>query len=114
MYSVAAAIVMVLLPALGETVDLVVFGATPGGVMTAIAAARNGADAVLVEPSWWIGGLLTGGLSHSVRAPRLRTMHLVPPLQLRGKPRVQRTCTHRRISAAHKSSVACRWSSLSA
>lgn len=46
--------------------DLVVFGATPGGIMTAIAAARNGAHTVLVEPSSWIGGMLTGGLSHSV------------------------------------------------
>ena len=44
--------------------DVVVYGATPGGVCAAIAAAREGADVVLLEPTEHIGGLTTGGLSH--------------------------------------------------
>ncbi len=44
--------------------DVVVYGATPGGVCAAIAAAREGADVVLLEPTEHVGGLTTGGLSH--------------------------------------------------
>ena len=44
--------------------DVVVYGATPGGFCAAIAAAREGAKVVLVEPTEHVGGLSTGGLSH--------------------------------------------------
>lgn len=44
--------------------DVVVYGATPGGFCAAIAAAREGAEVVLLEPTEHIGGLSTGGLSH--------------------------------------------------
>ena len=43
--------------------DVVVYGGTAGGVMTAIAAARNGARTVLLEPRAQIGGMVAGGLS---------------------------------------------------
>ncbi|MFC1759596.1 FAD-dependent oxidoreductase [Planctomycetota bacterium] len=46
-------------------VDVIVYGATPGGVCAAIAAAREGADVILLEPTDHVGGLNTGGLSHS-------------------------------------------------
>jgi hypothetical protein len=42
--------------------DVVVYGATPGGI-AAIAAAREGASAILIEPSGYIGGMTAGGLS---------------------------------------------------
>ena len=44
--------------------DVIVYGATPGGFSAAIAAAREGASVLLLEPSAHIGGLSTGGLSH--------------------------------------------------
>ncbi len=50
--------------ALGEApVDLVVYGATASGVMTAYSAAREGRRVVLLEPGTHLGGMVTGGLS---------------------------------------------------
>jgi len=43
-------------------VDLAVYGATPSGIMTAVAAARAGLEVVLIEPSARVGGMVTGGL----------------------------------------------------
>lgn len=43
--------------------DVVVYGATPGGVTAAISAARAGRTVVLIEQSPWIGGMMTGGLA---------------------------------------------------
>lgn len=48
----------------GEESDVIVYGATPGGFCAAIAAAREGAKVVLLEPTAHVGGLSTGGLSH--------------------------------------------------
>ena len=45
--------------------DVIVYGATPGGFCAAIAAAREGAQVVLLEPSAHVGGVNTGGLSFS-------------------------------------------------
>ena len=42
--------------------DLVVYGATSGGIIAAVAAARKGRSVILVEPSNHLGGLTTGGL----------------------------------------------------
>jgi hypothetical protein len=47
-----------------EKADVIVYGSTPGGFCAAIAAAREGASVVLVEPTQHVGGLSTGGLSH--------------------------------------------------
>lgn len=44
---------------------VVVYGGTAGGVMAAVAAAREGAAVTLVEPGGHLGGMLTGGLSHT-------------------------------------------------
>lgn len=44
--------------------DVLVYGATPGGFCAAIAAAREGARVLLLEPTDHVGGLSTGGLSH--------------------------------------------------
>jgi len=45
--------------------DLVVYGATPAGVMAAVAAARQGDQVALVEPSAHVGGVVSGGLTVS-------------------------------------------------
>src|SRR6516225_2021782 len=52
------------LPAAAEP-DVVVYGATPAGVMTAVAAARQGRSVVLVEPSGHVGGVVSGGLVYT-------------------------------------------------
>jgi hypothetical protein len=43
--------------------DVVVYGATPGGIAAAVAAARQRASVVLIEPARHIGGMVSGGLS---------------------------------------------------
>ena len=43
--------------------DVVVYGATAGGAMAALAAAREGMHVVLLESGNHVGGMLTGGLS---------------------------------------------------
>lgn len=47
-----------------DSADVIVYGSTPGGFSAAIAAAREGASVILLEPTNHIGGLSTGGLSH--------------------------------------------------
>lgn len=43
--------------------DLVVYGATPGGITAAIQAERMGKSAIIVNPDVHIGGCTTGGLT---------------------------------------------------
>ena len=43
--------------------DLVIYGGTASGVMTAYAAAKQGLHVVLLEPGNHLGGMVTGGLS---------------------------------------------------
>jgi hypothetical protein len=43
--------------------DVVVYGGTPGGIVAAVAATRNGATALLVEPTRHVGGLSTSGIN---------------------------------------------------
>lgn len=45
--------------------DIIVYGSTPGGYCAAIAAAREGASVILLEPTTHVGGMNTGGLSFS-------------------------------------------------
>ena len=45
--------------------DLVVYAGTAGGVMTAVQGARMGLKVALVEPGRHIGGMVSGGLSHT-------------------------------------------------
>ena len=42
--------------------DVVVYGGTAGGVVAAVAAAREGARVVLLEPGRHLGGMVSGGL----------------------------------------------------
>lgn len=48
-----------------RNVNVVVYGATPGGIAAAVGAAREGATVVLIEESTHLGGLTAGGLSHT-------------------------------------------------
>ncbi len=45
--------------------DIVVYGGTAGGVMTAVAAAREGLAVAVLEPGKHLGGMVTGGLSRT-------------------------------------------------
>lgn len=46
-------------------VDVVVYGATAGGVCAAVAAAEAGANTVLVTPGAHVGGMTSGGLGYT-------------------------------------------------
>jgi len=48
-----------------QSYDLVVYGGTAGGVMTAVSGARQGLKTVLLEPRAHVGGMATGGLSRT-------------------------------------------------
>ncbi len=48
-----------------EPFDVVVYGATPGGIAAAVSAARSGLRVAVVEPTNRVGGLVTSGLSHT-------------------------------------------------
>ena len=58
-------LVAVLLHAAPQEYDLVIYGGTAGGAMTAIAGAREGLHVLLLEPGQHIGGMATGGLSRT-------------------------------------------------
>ncbi len=51
--------------ALALETDLVIYGGTPAGLSAGIVAAREGASVVIIEPTKWIGGMVTGGLCRS-------------------------------------------------
>ena len=46
-----------------QSFDVVVYGGTAGGVITAVTAAREGLRVALLEPGNHLGGMVTGGLS---------------------------------------------------
>lgn len=45
-----------------QAYDVVIVGGTPGGIMTAVAAAREGKRSVLLERTSHVGGLPANGL----------------------------------------------------
>lgn len=55
------------------SVDVIVYGATPGGIAAALAAAKGGHSVLLAEPSIRLGGMTTNGLSH----PDFRTFEAI-------------------------------------
>ncbi len=48
--------------AFASEADLVIYGGTPAGLSAGIIAAREGTTVVIIEPTKWIGGMVTGGL----------------------------------------------------
>src|SRR5262245_32950724 len=49
-------------PQKGMSHDVVVYGATPAGIIAAVTVAREGKSVILLEPGKHIGGMITGGL----------------------------------------------------
>jgi flavin-dependent dehydrogenase len=45
--------------------DVIVVGATPGGVAAAVAASRGGASVIVIEESNHVGGVVSGGLTNT-------------------------------------------------
>ncbi|WP_395742502.1 FAD-dependent oxidoreductase [Prosthecobacter sp.] len=45
-----------------QKVDVCVYGATPGGIVAAVAARQEGCSVLIVEPSRWVGGILGAGI----------------------------------------------------
>jgi hypothetical protein len=62
-----AAILLLTPTIFGQTknFDVVVYGGTAGGVMTAVSAAREGLNVAILEPTNHLGGMVTGGLSRT-------------------------------------------------
>lgn len=52
-------------PVIASDADVVVVGGTPGGIATAVSAARNGQKVVLVAARDHVGGMMTSGLGKS-------------------------------------------------
>src|SRR5690606_28610693 len=50
-----------------EPYDVVIYGGTAGGVMSAIAIAQRGGRALVVEPTDHVGGMVTAGLGWTDR-----------------------------------------------
>src|SRR5882672_3922642 len=49
-------------PAARHAADVIVYGGTAGGVIAAVAAAREGLSVALVTPDRHLGGMVSGGL----------------------------------------------------
>ena len=47
------------------TTDVCVYGATPGGIAAAVSAAKGGFRVTLIEPTSFVGGMMTNGLSYT-------------------------------------------------
>ena len=80
-----------------DTFDVLVYGATAGGAIAAIAAAGEGARVVLIEPGGHVGGMVSGGLGWTDRGDedvigglarayyhRIGTHYGVDPWSIRG------------------------------
>lgn len=63
--ALAVITLLLLTPALAQAADIVVYGATPGGIAAAISAARMGRTVTLVEPHEHVGGMTASGLGKS-------------------------------------------------
>lgn len=53
---------LALLPLVSYAQDVIVYGATPGGIQTALSAASKGLKILLIHPLPFVGGLMSGGL----------------------------------------------------
>lgn len=83
--------------------DVIVYGATPGGFCAAIAAAREGASVILLEPTAHIGAMSTGGLSHCDSNQMVRST--VMGLFDEWHTRVVKDYTSRGLNAPYEPSV---------
>ena len=51
----------------GGEADVIVYGSTPGAIISAVAAARHGAKTFLLDPAPRVGGMCSGGLGRTDR-----------------------------------------------
>ena len=102
-------ITMALIASIGQKimadndVDVIVYGATPGGLCAAIADARKGASLSLLEPSDHVSAMSTGGLSHCDSNQMVRST--VMGLFDEWHTRVVRDYTSRGLDAPYDPSV---------
>ncbi len=54
-----------------RNVDVCVVGATPSGILAAVAVRQGGRSVVIVEPSRWVGGMLGAGLKPTQDCPNI-------------------------------------------
>lgn len=83
--------------------DVIVYGSTPAGFCAAIAAAREGASVILLEPTTHVGGVNTGGLSFSDSNQTIRST--VMGLFDEWHTRIERDYQSRGITLPYKVSV---------
>lgn len=63
--SIVLAVVLAYGGQAAQTCDVLVYGATAGGTIAAIAAAKQGASVILAEPRRHVGGMVSGGLGRT-------------------------------------------------
>lgn len=51
--------------------DVCVYGATPAGILAAVAVRQGGRSVVIIEPSRWVGGMLGAGLKPTQDCPNI-------------------------------------------
>jgi hypothetical protein len=51
--------------------DVCIYGATPSGILAAVAVRQGGRSVVIVEPSRWVGGMLGAGLKPTQDCPNI-------------------------------------------
>lgn len=106
------------LPLNQKAPDLVVYGGTASGVMTAYSAAREGLHVVLLEPGAHLGGMVTGGLAatdigdpaviggyarrfYGMAAAHYGIHRLSRPLDWRSEPHVDEAIFHALLDEEH-------------
>jgi hypothetical protein len=97
--------------------DVVVYGSTAGGVIAAVAAARGGMKVALVSVDGHLGGMISGGLSHSdhgnaaVIGGMSREFfervgkHYNEPLEWNFEPHVAELVFHEMLQEAHVTEI---------
>jgi hypothetical protein len=60
-----AAMAALFCAAAAQPYDVIVYGSTPGGIQTAVAAAGEGLSVLLISPTARLGGLVAGGLGET-------------------------------------------------
>lgn len=57
-----------------QTADVCVYGATPSGILAAVAAKQEGRSVIVIEPSRWVGGILGAGIKPKQDCPEERAV----------------------------------------
>ena len=57
-----------------DAADVCVYGATPAGIVAAVAASQEGRSVILIESSRWLGGILGAGLKPTQDCPEPRAV----------------------------------------